>query len=141
MSERDAGAPGDLLTWSRAMGIEVISRSDQEVVAEIEIGDHHRQAFGLIHGGVHAGLIETVASIGAVMAARQRGQSIVGLENHTSFIRAARGGRIRATAIPVTRGRTTQVWKATVRDDQERVLAVGHVRLLCLAPDEGVSDS
>jgi uncharacterized protein (TIGR00369 family) len=77
-------------------------------------------------------LIETIASIGATLVARPRGQAVVGLENHTSFIRAARGGRIRATALPITRGRTTQVWEGTVRDGDGRILATGRVRLLCM---------
>jgi uncharacterized protein (TIGR00369 family) len=62
----------------------------------------------------------------------------VGLENHTSFIRAARGGVLRATALPITRGRTTQVWGADVRDASDRVLATGRVRLLCIARDAAI---
>ena len=63
-----------------------------------------------------------------------RGQSVVGVENHTSFIRAARAGRVRVTATPLTRGRRSQVWEATARDEQERIIATGRVRLLCLDP-------
>jgi uncharacterized protein (TIGR00369 family) len=59
----------------------------------------------------------------------------VGLENHTSFIRAVRSGRLRATARPITRGRKTHVWEAEVRDEQDRVVATGRVRLLCVAAD------
>jgi uncharacterized protein (TIGR00369 family) len=59
----------------------------------------------------------------------------VGLENQTSFIRAARSGKLTAIATPITRGRTTQVWEATVRDEQQRVLATGRVRLLCVERD------
>jgi uncharacterized protein (TIGR00369 family) len=63
-----------------------------------------------------------------------RGQSVVGLENHTSFVRAVRRGRITATATPVTRGRRVQLWEATCRDETGRVVATGRVRLLCLDP-------
>jgi uncharacterized protein (TIGR00369 family) len=125
--------PEPKLTWTRAMGVTFVKRTTDEVVAEIEIGDIHRQNFGLVHGGVHAGLIETVASLGALLVARERGQSsVVGIENHTSFIRAAKSGTLRITAIPITRGRRTQVWEGTVRDDQGQILAIGRVRLLCL---------
>jgi 1,4-dihydroxy-2-naphthoyl-CoA hydrolase len=126
----DAAEPK--LTWSRAMGTKFLTRTRDEVVAEIEIGDIHRQGFGIIHGGVHCGLIETAASVGAYLVARERGQSVVGIENHTSFIRAAESGTIRVTATPITRGRRTQVWEGTVRDEQGRVLATGRVRLLCI---------
>jgi uncharacterized protein (TIGR00369 family) len=64
-----------------------------------------------------------------------RGQTVVGLENHTSFLRAVRSGRLRAVALPLTRGRRTQVWEATVTDEEGRIAATGRVRLMCL--DEG----
>ena len=119
-------------TWATAMGITFVRATADEVVAEIEIGPQHHQPFGIVHGGVHSGTIETLASVGAALVAGPRGQAVVGLENHTTFVRAARSGRMRITATPVTRGRTTQVWEATVRDAEERILAVGRVRLLCV---------
>jgi len=120
------------LSWATAMGITFVRATPDEVVAEIEIGPQHLQPFGIVHGGVHAGAIETLASVGATLVAAPRGQAVVGLENHTTFVRAARSGRMRIVATPVTRGRTTQVWEATVRDAQERILATGRVRLLCV---------
>ncbi len=76
-----------------------------------------------------------LASVGAALVAHSRGQRVVGLENNTSFIRAVRSGVLHAVARPVTRGRTTQVWEAHVRDADERLIAQGRVRLLCLSHD------
>ena len=118
--------------WNFAMGIHFILATADEVVAEIEIGAHHRQPYGIVHGGMHSGLIETVASTGAALAALPRGQSVVGLENHTSFLNAVREGKLRATAKPLTRGRRTQVWEAAVTDEQGRTVASGRVRFLAL---------
>ncbi len=71
------------------------------------------------------------------MNAMARGQGgAVGLENHTSFLRAVREGKLTATARPVVRGRRTQVWEAEVRDDEDRLVATGRVRLLCLEQGE-----
>src|SRR5262249_9982438 len=98
---------------------------------------HHLQPFGIVHGGVHTGVIETVCSIGAGIAARMRGHrgGVVGLENHTSFLRAVRAGaRLRGRALPVTRGRTTHVWSAEITDERGRAIARGSVRLLCVDP-------
>jgi len=85
-----------------------------------------------VHGGVHCGIIEAACSTGAAIVALGRGQTVVGLENSTSFVHAARGGILRVTATPVTRGRRTQVWHGSVTDAEGRVLATGRVRLLCL---------
>jgi 1,4-dihydroxy-2-naphthoyl-CoA hydrolase len=118
--------------WVREMGIVITSATADEVTCTWEVLEKHHQGYGIVHGGVHCGVIETLASIGAALVALPRGQRVVGLENTTSFIRAVRSGILRGVAKPVTRGRTTQVWEAWIRDDQDRLVATGKVRLLCV---------
>jgi 1,4-dihydroxy-2-naphthoyl-CoA hydrolase len=120
--------------WSHAMGIHFLHATADEVIAELEIGPAHRQPYGIVHGGVHSGMIETIASVGAALAALPRGQSVVGLENHTSFLAAVREGKLRAAARPLTRGRRTQVWEASITDAAGRTVATGRVRFLALDP-------
>lgn len=123
--------------WLVAMGVNITLATADEVKAELTIGPQHLQGYGIVHGGVHCGVIETLASIGAALFAFPKGQSVVGLENNTSFIRAVRAGaRLHAVAHPVTRGRRSQVWEAKVLDEEERLIAIGRVRLLCLEPDQ-----
>jgi 1,4-dihydroxy-2-naphthoyl-CoA hydrolase len=117
-----------------AMGLRLVSATRDEVVAEYEVDERHRQPYGIVHGGVHCGAVETVCSTGAALDAMARGQAVVGLENHTSFVRAVRAGRVRVTGRPITRGRRSQLWEAVARDEQGRVVASGRVRLLCLEP-------
>jgi 1,4-dihydroxy-2-naphthoyl-CoA hydrolase len=107
------------------------------VRAELTVGQEHLQGYGIVHGGVHCGLIETLASIGAALFALPSGQSVVGLENTTSFVRAVRAGaKLHAVSTPITRGRRTQVWEARVLDEDERIVAIGRVRLLCIETDQ-----
>src|SRR5216110_285418 len=121
--------------WVNEMGIVILAASPDEVSCEWEVSEKHHQGYGIVHGGVHCGVIETLASIGAALVAHPRGQRVVGLENATSFIRAVRSGKMRGVARAVTRGRTTQVWEAWIRDPEDRLVAQGRVRLLCV--DEG----
>ena len=115
------------------MGITIASSSPDEVIGEIEIGEIHKQSFGIVHGGVYSGFIESLASLGAYLAATQRGQSgVVGLENTTSFVHAVSSGVVRGVAKPIAKGTSTQLWEVVVRDEQDRVVATGRVRLLCL---------
>src|SRR5262245_60320938 len=109
MADRSAEEMAEILNantdgWNTAMGLRFVSASVDEVIAEIEVGPVHRQPYGIVHGGVHAGAIETLASVGAALNAMPRGQSVVGLENHTSFLHAVRNGRLRIVAVPQTRG-------------------------------------
>jgi 1,4-dihydroxy-2-naphthoyl-CoA hydrolase len=126
--------------WPQAMGMNITRATKDEVRCELVIGPQHLQGYGIVHGGVHCGVIETLASIGAYLFARDSGQHVVGLENHTSFIRAVRAGaKLHAVATPITRGRRTQVWEARVLDEKDQVVATGRVRLLCLEPDQALA--
>ena len=125
--------------WNRAMGLSFLRTSPEECVGELVVAPHHLQPYGIVHGGVHAGIIEAACSTGAALAALANGQTVVGLENSTSFVHAARAGTLRVTARPVTRGRRTQVWTADVTDEAGRVLATGRVRLLCLDPGAAIA--
>ncbi len=121
--------------WLREMGITVLAAGPDEVTAEWKVEQKHLQDYGIVHGGVHCGVVESLASIGAAMEALPRGQRVVGLENSTSFLRAVGAGTLRGRATPVTRGRTTQVWEASIRDEEGRLVAQGRVRLLCVDGD------
>jgi uncharacterized protein (TIGR00369 family) len=125
--------------WDSAMKLRYVRASRDEVVMEYDVEDIHKQPYGIVHGGVHCGAIEAVCSTGAAMDAMPRGQSVVGLENHTSFVRAVRGGRITVTATPITRGRRVQLWEAVCRDEAGKTVATGRVRLLCLDPDSDLA--
>ena len=133
-------APEDLATlmnnlpgWVREMDIRITAASADEVTCEWMVAEKHLQGYGIVHGGVYCGVIETLASVGAALVAMPRGQRVVGLENSTSFIRAVRAGvRLVAEAHPVTRGRQSQMWEATVREPDGKLVAKGHVRLLCI---------
>jgi 1,4-dihydroxy-2-naphthoyl-CoA hydrolase len=128
-------ANGSLAGWNDAMGLRFVRVSFDEVVAELKISSHHLQPYGVVHGGVYAGIIETTASVGAAFNAMKRGRSAVGLENHTSFLKAVREGVLRVTARPLVRGSRTQVWEATVTDGAGQAVATGRVRMLALEGD------
>jgi 1,4-dihydroxy-2-naphthoyl-CoA hydrolase len=126
--------------WLQAMGVTITHATKDEVRAELITGPEHMQGYGIVHGGVHCGLIESLASIGAALFALPNKQHVVGLENNTSFVRAVRSGvKLRAVATPITRGRRTQVWEARVIDEDDRIVATGRVRLLCLDEDQALA--
>jgi uncharacterized protein (TIGR00369 family) len=121
--------------WERANGLRFLTASADGLTAELTVQSHHLQAYGLVHGGVYAGIVESLASFGATLSAMPQGKVAVGLENHTSFIRACREGTLHAAATPIARGPRTQVWEVVIRDDGQRVLATGRVRTLILDAD------
>ncbi len=117
------------------VGIEYDEVDPERVVVSLEIEERHHQPYGLVHGGTYCTLVETAASLGAALSAMERGMAgAVGVSNATDFYRSHRTGKIRATATPIHRGRTQQVWQVDVtRDEDEALLARGQVRLQNLA--------
>jgi uncharacterized protein (TIGR00369 family) len=111
------------------LGFHLDEVTPDRVVISWTTGPQHLQAYGIVHGGVHCSVVESAASIGAAMWFMDRG-TVVGVSNHTNFLRAAReGDRLVATATPVHRGRSQQLWQVEIVDDQQRLTARGEVRL------------
>ena len=96
MSDHTHSDVGPKDDWITANGIRVVSATADAVEIEWTVGRQHLQPFGVVHGDVHCGVLETVCSYGAALAAKARGHTggVVGLENHTNFIRAARLGAV-----------------------------------------------
>jgi len=53
----------------------------------------------------------------------------VGLEINANHLRAKRDGIVRCVATPIHRGRSTQVWTATITDEQDRPICTGRCTL------------
>jgi 1,4-dihydroxy-2-naphthoyl-CoA hydrolase len=120
-----AGRAGNYIDW---LGLELLEIGGDRVVATVELRPDHHQPYGIVHGGVHSSIVETVASMGAAEWYGERGQ-VVGVNNATDFLRAVRTGRLTATGTPVHRGRMQQLWLVEIRDADEKLVARGHVRL------------
>jgi uncharacterized protein (TIGR00369 family) len=125
--------------FERAMGLVFTRITRDELVAEVPVTPALMQPYGIVHGGVHASIVETLASAGAALHAMADGKTSVGLENTTSFVRAVRAGKLVAVARPVHRGRASQVWQVDVSDDRGKLAATGRVRTMSLEPGATVA--
>lgn len=114
--------------------MEVIEATPERVVARVEIGERHQQPYGIVHGGVYCSIVEGVASYGAGQAALAKGiPGVVGVSNTTDFLRAHRGGELRAEGVPVHVGRSQQLWEVRITAASGGALiARGQVRFQCL---------
>lgn len=123
--------PGGYVKW---LGLEFVEASGEHMVARWEVRPDQLQPYGLVHGGVHCAVIETVASFAGGLWYGERGQ-VVGVSNQTDFLRAVSSGTLTATGAPVHRGRLQQLWVVEIRDANERLVARGQVRLQNLPAD------
>src|SRR5512140_949678 len=109
-SDAPAGQPFDPTACLIVhLGMRIAEMTPDRVVLTWVVGPEHHQPYGLLHGGVHCAAVETAASLGGAAWFGDRGQ-VVGVSNHTDFLRAVRDGELTATATPVHRGRLQQLW-------------------------------
>ncbi len=110
------------------MGFEMHELTAEKVVGSIPV-EGNTQPFGLLHGGASAVLLETLASMGAVMHGMPTKQAAVGVDLNITHIRSATQGRVTGTATAVHLGRRLAIYEVEIVDDGGRRTAIG--RLTC----------
>ena len=112
------------------LGLRFDEVSAGRVTGWLEPEARHHQPYGIVHGGVYAAIVESLASYGAGIVAWEQGLQVVGVSNTTDFIRAHRTGRLDAVATPVHAGRTQQLWQVVItRASDGKLVARGQLRL------------
>lgn len=115
------------------LGLEIDELTGDRVTARWTAAPHLHQPYGIVHGGVHCSVVETLASIGAATWLGDEGK-VVGVNNNTDFFRAVSEGPLRSTGTPLHRGRSQQLWLVETHDAEGRLVARGQVRLQNLRP-------
>lgn len=133
MNDRKQPVDSELSTeflgpFTESLGLEFTAAGGDRVAAEWTVQPGMHQPHGIVHGGVHCSVVESLASIGAALWFGDRGK-VVGVSNTTDFYRAVRDGRLTSVARPLHQGRSQQVWVVETSDDADRIVARGQVRL------------
>jgi uncharacterized protein (TIGR00369 family) len=111
------------------LGFETLETGPEVARARVEVTDKLMQPMGIVHGGVHCAIAESIASQATFMAVYPDGNIAVGQSNYTSFIRPITKGTITADARCRHRGRTTWIWDVDITDDQGRLCATSRVTM------------
>ncbi len=107
------------------IGIEFIEVVPKRAVARVALREHHLAPNGFLHAATLVALADTACGYGCVASLPDGAENFTTIELKTNFMGTARQGGIRVEATLVHGGRTTQVWDATVRDEQnDKVIAL-----------------
>src|SRR3954470_25053038 len=93
---------------------QVLSRTDDEIQARVEVTDALKQPLGLVHGGVFATLADQLTTDATMRA----------ISSQTSFLRPITGGHLNAAPRRPHTGRTAAVWEVDMSDDEGRLCAL-----------------
>ena len=129
---------GDPHDVHELLGVETLEAGPDRVVLRLPVDRRLHQPYGLLHGGVSALLAESAASVGAMLAAGPD-RRVVGIELSASHLRGLHDGHLTAEATPVRVGRTVQVWRIALSDEEGRAICDAKCTLAVIdrSPAEG----
>lgn len=112
----------------------VYTKVDEDyLVATMPVNAKVHQPAGLLHGGASVALAESVGSTAAHFSIDTEKQEIRGLEITANHIRGIREGVVTATAKPIHKGRTTQLWEIKIVDERGKLISLCKLTVIVLA--------
>lgn len=96
------------------LGFQLLSADDGRLHAALDVQPHHLAPNGYLHAATIIMLADTACGYGCMLHLPEGAHSFTTIEIKSNHLGTARDGRIECEARPVHRGRTTQVWDATV---------------------------
>jgi 1,4-dihydroxy-2-naphthoyl-CoA hydrolase len=104
------------------LGLEFLEVSKEKIVAEMDASELHSNGNGVVHGGVYMSFADTLGARGAIMNLPENCMTST-LESKTNLLRGMSLGKIKGESLPVHVGRTTQVWRTVLTNEDGKKLA------------------
>jgi len=111
------------------LGIEFTEVGEDFIAARMPVDHRTRQPFGLLHGGAHVVLAETLGSVGANLTLDSTKAYAVGLDINSNHLKSVRDGYVYGVAKPIHIGGTTQVWEIRISDEKGILLNISRLTM------------
>lgn len=112
------------LPFAELLGIEVVSATPEEIVAEMTVRADLCTQPAVLHGGAVMAFADTLGAFGTIVNLPQ-GAGTTTIESKTNFVASApAGSRVVGVATPVHRGRRTMVWQTRISTAEGRLVAL-----------------
>ncbi|WP_444898484.1 PaaI family thioesterase [Microbulbifer sp. VAAC004] len=96
------------------LGIELVKVAEGEIHAEMRILESHLAPNDYLHAGSVVSLADTACGIGCLANLPEKASGFTTVELKSNHLGTVRDGVVLCAATPVHKGRTTQVWDASV---------------------------
>jgi uncharacterized protein (TIGR00369 family) len=103
------------------------------LTATMPVNSRVHQPMGLLHGGATVALAETVASSAAHLFVGDPSKEVRGIEITANHLKSKRDGLVTATARPIHKGRTTQLWEVRVTDEEGNLISLCKMTCIILS--------
>jgi 1,4-dihydroxy-2-naphthoyl-CoA hydrolase len=112
-----------LPAFAEHLGIEIVQAEPDHVVGRLVLGPQHSNGRDRVHGGAIMSFADTLGAIGTVLNLPPKTVTTT-IESKTNFLAAGRGAHLTGDSTPLHIGRNTMVWQTTIRDAEDRRVAV-----------------
>lgn len=113
------------LPFAKLIGIEFEAAEPDRVAAKMIVRDDLCTGGGTIHGGAVMSLADTVGAMATMINLPEGAKGTTTIESKTNFVSPAPAGTtVKATAIPIHRGRRTQVWQTRIETEDGRLVGI-----------------
>ena len=119
-------------TLVSTLGITFIDVGEHYLEAKLQVTPAHHQPAGVLHGGATAALAETVGSTAAAIFSKKENQILRGVELSINHVRGISEGFVFAKAVPIHMGRTMQLWKISIIDQNNRDISFAKLTTLTI---------
>lgn len=118
------------LPFARHIGVEFVSATKDEVVAQMVVRPELCTVPEILHGGALMAFADTLGAAGTLLNLPQ-GAWTTTIESKTNFIAAAPvGTTVIGEATPVHRGRRTMIWQTKVSAEGRLIALVTQTQLM-----------
>ncbi|MFL2639573.1 MAG: PaaI family thioesterase [Flavobacteriaceae bacterium] len=118
----------------KTLGIEFIDLDNDRVKARMEVTPKLHQPDGVLHGGATAALAESVGSVASYLSIDIEKQIVRGTIISAYHLKSISSGYVYAEAIAIHKGRTTQLWKINISDENDNLIS--HCKLSTIILDK-----
>ena len=119
-------------TLVSTLGIVFTDVGEHFLEAKMKVTPNLHQPAGVLHGGATAALAETVGSSAAAIFSMKKNQMLRGVELSINHVRGISEGYVYAKAVPVHMGRTMQLWKISIIDEENRDISFAKLTTLTI---------
>ncbi len=114
------------------LGIEFIEVGTDFLSAKMPVDHRTHQPLGIMHGGASCVLAETIGSTAANYCVDPQKNYCVGLDINTNHIRSIKNGFVIGVAKPYHLGRSTQVWRIEITNEDGKLISVNRLTMAVL---------
>ena len=107
---------------SELLGFDVESVQEGRAIFRLDVRPRHKQIHGVVHGGILAALADTAAAIAAYTVI-PRGVEIATLELKINYMEPVPGGRVKADARVLRKGRNFIVTESEIFNEDGSLAA------------------